>query len=209
MSECKNGKMKNVLVIIGSHRTESNSAKVASWIGGRIGETAEDAEISFYDLGKNPLPMWDERIWQKDEEWMERLRPLHESASQADAFVCVVPEYAGMAAPAFKNLMLMLSGEHVGHKPALLVGVSSGFGGSYPVAELRLSSFKNNRLLWIPDHVIVRFAETFVPPFEDKQHKRTAQRLEHSLEVLAEYARALKQVRESGVLERQPFPFGM
>ncbi len=201
--------MKNVLIIVGSHRLKSNSAKVALWVRERIEQTAEDAEINICDLGKNPLPVWNEKIWEKDEEWLKILSPLHDLASRADCFVCVVPEYAGMAAPAFKNLMLMFSDKHLGHKPALLIGVSAGPGGAYPVAELRLSSFKNNRLLWIPDHVIVRFAENFVAPFEDERHKQTARRLEHALEVLAQYARALKQVRESGVLEKQPFQFGM
>ena len=202
--------MKSVLIIVGSHKVESNSAKVAAWIKDQISETSADTVVNVYDLGKTPLPIWDERIWQKDKTWQEKLHPLRTFASQADALVCVVPEYSGMAAPAFKNLMLMLSDEHVGHKPALLVGVSSGYGGSYPVAELRSSSYKNTRLLWIPDHVIVRFADTFAPPFtENEQNKQASERLLYALPLLAEYASAMTAVRNSGVLEKKPYPFGM
>ena len=42
------------------------------------------------------------------------------------------------------------------HEPGLIVTVSAGAGGSYPVTELRISSYKNTRLCYIPDHVIVR-----------------------------------------------------
>ena len=40
------------------------------------------------------------------------------------------------------------------HKPGLIVTVSAGLGGSYPVTELRISSHKNTRLCYIPDHVL-------------------------------------------------------
>ena len=202
--------MKNVLIIVGSHRLASNSAKIANWIQGHIKETQKETTINVYDLAKTALPIWDESIWEGDAEWKKRLAPLHDVASQADALICVVPEYSGMAAPAFKNLMLMLSDKHVGHKPALLVTVSSGYGGSYPVAELRLSSYKNTRILWIPDHVIVRFAGSFEPPFDAaEQNQQAAERLEYGIKLLAEYAPAMETVRNSGVLDKKPQPFGM
>ena len=47
----------------------------------------------------------------------------------------------------------------LGHKPALIVTVSSADGGAYPVAELRMSSYKNNRICYLPEHVILRNVE--------------------------------------------------
>jgi len=44
----------------------------------------------------------------------------------------------------------------LGHKPALIVAVSSGDGGAYPVSELRMSSYKNNRLCYIPEQVALK-----------------------------------------------------
>ena len=84
--------MKSVLIIVGSHKVESNSAKVAAWIKDQISETSADTVVNVYDLGKTPLPVWDERIWQKDKTWQEKLHPLRTFASQADALICVVPE---------------------------------------------------------------------------------------------------------------------
>ncbi len=47
----------------------------------------------------------------------------------------------------------------VAHEPTLLVAVSSGQGGSYPIAEMRASSDKNSRQLYLPKHVIAREVE--------------------------------------------------
>ncbi len=41
----------------------------------------------------------------------------------------------------------------------LIVAVSSGAGGAYPVAELRMSSYKNSRICYIPEQIIIRDVE--------------------------------------------------
>ena len=64
-----------------------------------------------------------------------------------------------MATPGVKNFLLNCTADEVGHKPALIVTVSATRGGSYPVAELRMSGYKNNRLTWLPEHVIVQHVE--------------------------------------------------
>jgi hypothetical protein len=39
----------------------------------------------------------------------------------------------------------------------LIIAVSGGAGGgAYPVAELRMSSYKNSRICYLPEHLIVR-----------------------------------------------------
>jgi len=45
-------------IIIGSHRHDSQSAKIASYIEKQIG-----GDVFVVDLGKNPLPLWEEKIW--------------------------------------------------------------------------------------------------------------------------------------------------
>ena len=37
----------------------------------------------------------------------------------------MTPEWAGMVTPGLKNLLLFATSKEVGHKPALVVGVSS------------------------------------------------------------------------------------
>ena len=56
-------------------------------------------------------------------------------------FFFVVPEYGGMATPNSKIFLVFNNGE-LFHKPGLIVSISSGNGGAYPVSELRSSSYK-------------------------------------------------------------------
>jgi NAD(P)H-dependent FMN reductase len=116
-----------------------------------------------------------------------------------------------MVPPALKNFLLLCSAEEVGHKPALLVSVSSGIGGSYPIAELRMSSYKNNRLVYVPDHVIIRDVESMLDGGDAKSDRdqTTRGRLDYSMKMLLEYAKALSQVRHSGVINHAEFPYGL
>jgi hypothetical protein len=99
------------------------------------------------------------------------------------------------------------------HKPALIVTVSSGDGGAYPVAELRMSSYKNNRICYIPEHVIVRNVESVLNDNEADNNPVTDQyfrgRFAYALGILREYAVAMRQVRASGATSLNVFKNGM
>ena len=75
----------------------------------------------------------------------------------------VVPEYGGMATPIAKNLFLLCDDGELFHKPGLIVSVSSGNGGAYPITELRSSSYKNTHIMWIPENIIIRNVEDYLP----------------------------------------------
>lgn len=110
--------------------------------------------------------------------------------------VFVVPEWGGMAPPAAKNLLLLCDERQLAHKPVLLVGVSAGQGGVYPLAELRLAAFKNTFALWMPVQVVLRSVSQALAndlaPAGDAQE----QRLSEGLAALVEYAAALRPVRQ-------------
>jgi hypothetical protein len=119
-----------------------------------------------------------------------------------------------MATPGVKNFLLNCTATEIGHKPGLIITVSASRGGSYPVAELRMSGTKNNRLCWIPEHVIIHHAEQNLnspdnSPELGKEDAMQRQRLRYALKVLAEYGQALKQVRASGVIDHKTFRSGM
>lgn len=97
-----------------------------------------------------------------------------------------------MAPAGLKNFFLMWTGEVLAHKPALLVAVSSADGGSFPIAELRMSSYKNNRVCYIPDHLIIRNVEQVLNP-EPEDNVESAdtyfrQRIAYTLGVFASTA---------------------
>jgi NAD(P)H-dependent FMN reductase len=196
-------------IISGSHRVDSQSDRVARYLGHEITRAKGEADI--ISLSKNPLPLWDEGVWSNDPKWAEVWGPISKRLKACDALVLVAPEWAGMAPPGLKNFLLLCSAAEVGHKPALIVSVSSGIGGSYPIAELRVSSYKNNRLVYIPEHVIVRNVEEVLhgeTPAGERDESTRA-RLRYGVTLLSEYARALKAVRESGTVDHKSFPFGM
>lgn len=201
-----------ITVISGSHRNPSQSYKVAEVVQQTLlNGICEQAEI--FSLKDNPLPLWDSGVWDGEQKWKELLGPVKKLFSESDAFVVVSPEWHGQVPSGLKNLFLLLSKNEVGHKPALIVTVSSGRGGAYPVAELRMSSYKNNRICYIPEHVIVRDVESILNGDKaDNDEKSDAfyrERIQWSLNILAQYAIALRQVRESGVTESSKFKTGM
>lgn len=197
-------------VISGSHRQQSQSSKVAGHMARVLQEFGHSPAI--IDLAGNPLPLWDDTFWQQDSELGKKFKPYSEKLKIADGFVFVSPEWAGMAAPGLKNFILYCRPEELGHKPVLIVTVSAARGGSYPVAELRMSSYKNAFICYTPDHVIVRqVTEVLNDPAKpvSVEDEYIRQRLSYSLKMLTEYAKALKIVRASGVPDYKTYPFGM
>jgi hypothetical protein len=99
------------------------------------------------------------------------------------------------------------------HKPALIVTVSSADGGAYPVAELRMSSYKNNRLCYIPEQVIVRNVESVLNDDAEKNNPDAdsyfRERIAYALGILKEYSLALRAVRASGAASLEIFKNGM
>jgi len=116
-----------------------------------------------------------------------------------------------MVPAGLKNFFLLCSGELLAHKPGLIISVSASLGGSYPVVELRTSSYKNTRLCYIPDHVIVRNVGQMLKGAQpiDEHDRLLRERIDYSVRILLEYAKALKSVRDSGLIDLKRFPYGM
>ena len=201
-------------IISGSHRQDSQSEKVAQWIRRALLEEGHCEEAWLYSLKDNPLPLWDEGIWNGDAEWEARLAPLREELQSCDGFVVVSPEWHGMAPAGLKNFFLVFTGgAELSHKPALIVTVSVADGGSYPVAELRMSSYKNNRICFLPEHLIIRYVDTVFNE-RPEDNKASAQtyfdaRLSYCMALLKEYALAFRGIRASGAASLDTYTSGM
>lgn len=203
-----------IAIISGSHRQKSQSLKVATHIQETL-DKENDCETWLFSLEDNPLPLWDEGVWNGEQKWLEILTPIQEQLTSCDALVVITPEWHGQVPAGLKNFFLLFGKNELADKPALIVSVSSGIGGSYPVAELRMSSYKNSRICYIPEHVIIREVESVLNKEGDeaKNNKRSdgyiRERLQWSINILKEYAKALKGVRESGVTHTDKFGNGM
>ncbi len=200
-------------IICGSHRHKSQSRKVAEYISGRLKQASPAVEVWLYDLAEHPLPFWDEGVWAGEEKWKKIWGPISTELKSCDGFVVISPEWSGMATPALKNFFLLSSCHELGHKPGLIVTVSSGMGGSNPNQELRVSSYKNTRICYIPDHLIIRNVEKLLNDFHEvdvtPEDQYIRGRIDYSLNVLKQYAGALRGVRESGVIDYKAYPNGM
>jgi NAD(P)H-dependent FMN reductase len=201
-------------IICGSHRQDSQSGKVSRYIENALISQGLCDETWLYDLGGNPLPLWDESIWKGDPQWQKTLAPLSEELKSCDGLVVVSPEWHGMAPAGLKNFFLMwTAGGELAHKPALIVTVSTADGGSYPIAELRMSSYKNSRICYLPEHLIIRYVDKVFNE-DPALNKPEAQeyfddRLAYCLAMLGEYAKAFTQIRASGKASLEVYPSGM
>ncbi len=202
-----------ISIISGSHRQDAQSSKVARFMQKTLEEQNLCDETWLFDLAGNPLPLWDESIWEGSPDWSERMAPINAQLEESDGFVVVTPEWHGQVPSGLKNFFLLCGRDQVGHKPALITAVSSADGGAYPVAELRMSSYKNNRLCYIPEQIIVRNVESVLnddPTLNNKDADTYFRdRIRYALGILVEYAKALRQVRDSGATQTDVFKNGM
>jgi len=202
-----------ISIISGSHRKDSQSEKVARFIEKTLQEKQLCDDTWLFSLKGNPLPLWDETIWKGNPEWQQRLEPISAQLASSDGLVVISPEWHGQVPSGLKNFFLMWGKGELAHKPALIVTVSSADGGAYPVAELRMSSYKNNRLCYIPEQVIVRNVESVLNEDAEKNNPDTDSyfraRIAYALGVLREYALALRTVRASAATGMDDFKNGM
>jgi len=201
-----------ITIICGSHRENSQSTKVAKHYQKEILNGICD-EAPIIDLANNPLPLWDEGLWNDDEKWNTLLAPYRKNLLDSDGFVVITPEWHGQVPAGLKNFFLIFGRNELGNKPAKIVSISSADGGAYPVAELRMSSYKNSRLCYIPEQMVIRNVEKVLNENAADNNESAdsyfRERIVWSLNILKQYAIALKQVRESGVTDTEKFGNGM
>jgi NAD(P)H-dependent FMN reductase len=195
----------NLLIISASQRINSQSNKVAQYLAEVI---IGFSTVNHIELCRKNLPLWDGEQSSKASEKSD-WSSINEQIKVADALILITPEWDGTASPLLKNFLMMCEGQDTAHKPALLTSVSNGISGAYPIAELRMSAFKNNKLVAIPDHLIIRNVEQVLNTPEQGEQtlttrdNSTRQRIAYSLHTLKHYAQAQKILRAS--LAKQPF----
>jgi NAD(P)H-dependent FMN reductase len=203
-------------IVSGSHRNPSQTCKVARFVQRLIESELDGADTWLLDLAVAQLPLWNPGVCESADSWDRTWGPVSAALHESTALVIVTPEWGGMVPAAVKNLFLLCEQHHeLSHKPGLIVSVSSGMGGSYPVAELRMSSYKNTRFCYIPEHVIVRSVRNVLNDPDLPLERASAEeacvrrRLSYAVRLLEVYADALKIVRGSGAVDLTAYPFGM
>lgn len=199
----------NFVIISGSSRAGAQSLKVAKWFESKL--KGQDHQVSILDLHTAELPLVHEDIWSEIDN-DATANAVRAQLDQADGFVMVTPEWNGMAGPALKNLLHYVK-MTMAYKPTYLVAVSGYRGGAYPIAELRMNSAKNTFINYIPEHLIVRGSEELMNDLDENSGDEADQYVKkrglYGLNILIEYSKALKLVRDSNVLDFETYKNGM
>ena len=197
-----------ISIISSSHRINSQSKKISSLIQDNLLEIDPQLDTKILDLADACLPLWSPEKKDGKGIWGETWRSISSNLDASDGFILVVPEYGGMATPASKNIFLLCGNSEFSHKPGLIVSISSGNGGAYPISELRSSSYKNTHIMWIPENIIIRNVEEFNPGKHGKNiPKWLDNRIDYVLKLFVTYASNMKPIRE--IVNRKDFGNGM
>ena len=197
-----------IAIIAASHRKASQSERVANIIGSRIKNIKPSINLFNLDLSMSNLPLWTPDKKNGSGIWGEPWKNISNELKQSDGFIFVVPEYGGMATPQSKNVFLLCGEGELAHKPGLIVSVSSGNGGAYPIADLRSFSYKNTHIMWIPENIIIRNVEEYNPG----EHGRSIpgwldNRIDYTIKLLLAYSLNMKSLRK--LINRKEFGNGM
>jgi NAD(P)H-dependent FMN reductase len=194
--------MPRIAIISSSPRTDSQSHRIAE----RMNQKHCGSQADIIDLESLDLPIWDGKNGAN-----ESVEIARNTALQADCFIVIVPEWNGMAAPAIKNFFVWCGAQQLAHKPALLVAISSGVGGAMVISEMRSSSYKNSRLLYIPEHLILRDVERLWvnDSANGEQDEHLENRTHYAIGLLKQYASALKPIRANLIQDIADFSNGM
>ena len=154
------------------------------------------------------VPLWTSEKKENLNFWKTDYEIISSKLKSADGFVFVVPEYGGMATPNAKNFFLIFNNGELFHKPGLIVSISSGNGGAYPISELRSSSYKNSHIMWIPENIIIRNVNHFFPGKHGKLIPDWIdERIKYSCNLLIKYSEYLKPIQN--YINRKDFSNGM
>ncbi|MCJ8313055.1 MAG: NAD(P)H-dependent oxidoreductase [Saccharospirillaceae bacterium] len=166
-------------------------------------------EINHIDLVTLNLPFYSPKI-DDINQYCPNWNNIEAQLNAADAFVMITPEWNGTASPILKNFLHFLDSSQSANKPVCLVSVVSGINGAYPITELKASAFKNNKLVPIPDHLIIREVESFLADQKSGASKHSLLlRVDYSLNMLYQYAQALKPIQQYANSQQNAFGHGM
>ncbi len=198
MADIKQFQDLSLLIISGSTQAGGQSLKVARYLEAYL----KHHQIENFLVDLHALKQPFVGLQQDDLSWPERWLPIEKQLSAVDGVVLVSPEYNGGPSPAILNFMLYVF-DQLAHKPVLLVGVSAGRGGAYPLAALRQNGFKDPAYVVIPESVIVSRVTEVLNDHNfagsgkavlDGADTEVRQHLAQALKMLLVYARALKGV---------------
>ncbi len=197
-----------ISIISTSHRKNSESSRVGIILKNFLIDIDKNIKTFNFDMFETKIPLWPAKKNKNNQFENTIIQKSSLELNSSDGFILIVPEYGGMATPNSKNFFLIFNNGELFHKPGLLVSVSSGNGGAYPISELRSSSYKNSHIMWIPENLIIRNVEQFLPGNHGKLIPNWIDnRIIYSLTLLIKYAECLRPIQS--FINKKEFGNGM
>lgn len=198
----------NIIIISSSMQDNSQTLKVSKFLQEVLKE--KKIETNLFNLLDENLPFYnlDKKL---NTNWIK----IKQAITKSDGFILATPEWNGSASPMLLNFLQYCSYDEMAHKPALLVSVSAGRGGANPILQMRQSSYKNNRILYIPEHLIVRNVQSVMNPINSenitdaKADEVIKTRTNYAIDILLGYAESLKILRSNTDFRFDEFKNGM
>jgi len=196
------------LIVSGSARPNSQAIRIASWINQQF---SSDDEVELLDLSEAYIPEDTSALWDASSEATAQFASTKHSLEWCDALIVISPEWHGMTpGKLISFLQAAAEGRVVAHKPGLIIGESDSRGGAFPEAMIRGFASKNSRILWIPDHLLIRFNHDMFkinPETDDDRYIQS--RVRYCLSLLRHYTEVLAPVRTQLLDGIEKFPNGM
>ncbi|MCF6456542.1 NAD(P)H-dependent oxidoreductase [Pseudoalteromonas sp. MMG024] len=124
-----------IVIVSGSGRPNSNSLALATKISKHL--VLLDIECDLVDLSEMTRLLHHYET-HNDAVLNKQKALLLEKLYSSDGIVIVAPEWGGMLPPVLHNFLLLSAyGFPLGHKPALVIGISTSGGGHNPVSLLK------------------------------------------------------------------------
>ena len=197
-----------ISLISTSHRKKSESNRIREILDTSLKSKKQNIKTFNLDFAKQKIPIWSSAKKEKKGFWGKKWDYISDELKSSDGFIFVVPEYGGMATPNAKNFFLICGEGELAHKPSLLVAISSGNGGSYPISELRSSSYKNTQIMWIPENIIIRNVGQFFPGKHGELIPDWLDdRINYNLDLILEYSKCMKPLKK--IINRKDYGNGM
>lgn len=197
----------NICIISASMRSKSQSRKVADYLQRRVVTLNHEANV--LDLNELQLPLYNDEGFDNHEP--QSLQELKRRLVAADGYVFVSPEWDGMMSYGLINMFLYIKNE-MAHKPVMLTGVSSGRGGTYPIAQMKQLGQKNKHFVITPENLIVSQVKDVMNDDTSNQESNdyvVKQRADYALKILLLYAEKLVSIRESDIIDFDRFASGV
>ena len=197
-----------ISLISTSHRKKSQSQRISNILKEIILRNHNRIDCYSLDMHESEIPLWTSNRKENLKFWEKDFKNISNELENSDGFIMIVPEYGGMATPNSKNFFLVFNNGELFHKPGLLVSISSGNGGAYPISELRSSSYKNSHIMWIPENIIIRNVEQFSPGNHGELIPEWIDnRINYACNLLINYSECLKPIQQK--INRKDFGNGM